>query len=65
MLRGDPAAMLCQLAATLPARAIVIGSRGHGAIKRAFLGSVSDHVVRNAPCPVVVTGEPDDAAVTG
>jgi nucleotide-binding universal stress UspA family protein len=60
VLRGDPAAMLCELAETLPARAIVIGSRGRGAIKRAFLGSVSDHVVRNAPCPVVVTGEPDD-----
>jgi len=64
VLRGEPAAMLCELAASLSARAIVIGSRGHGAIKRAFLGSVSDYVVRNAPCPVVVTGEPDDDGVS-
>ena len=62
VLRGDPAAMLCELATSLQARAIVIGSRGRGAIKRAFLGSVSDYVVRNAPCPVIVTGETDDDA---
>jgi nucleotide-binding universal stress UspA family protein len=33
-----------------------MGSRGRGGIKRALLGSVSDYVVRNARCPVVVTG---------
>jgi nucleotide-binding universal stress UspA family protein len=33
-----------------------MGSRGRGGIKRALLGSVSDFVVRNASCPVVITG---------
>ena len=56
VLRGDPASAICQLAEELDAAAIVIGSRGRGGIKRAVLGSVSDHVVRNAPCTVVVTG---------
>jgi len=37
----------------------VVGSRGRGGLKRAVLGSVSDHLVRNAPCTVVVTGEQD------
>jgi nucleotide-binding universal stress UspA family protein len=55
MLSGDPGPAICQLAAELSARAIVIGTRGRGGIKRALLGSVSDHVVRNAPCSVVVT----------
>jgi nucleotide-binding universal stress UspA family protein len=55
ILRGDPGAAICQLATQLSARAIVVGSRGRGGLKRAFLGSVSDHVVRNAPCSVVVT----------
>ena len=35
----------------------MVGSRGRGGLKRAVLGSVSDHIVRNAPCPVLVTGE--------
>lgn len=55
VVRGDPGVSLCVLAQDRAAKAIVIGSRGRGGIKRAFLGSVSDHVVRNAPCPVVVT----------
>jgi nucleotide-binding universal stress UspA family protein len=54
-LGGDPGAAICQLATDLSARAIVVGSRGRGRLKRAFLGSVSDHVVRNAPCSVIVT----------
>ena len=56
VLRGDPASAICSLAEELDAAAVVIGSRGHGGIKRAVLGSVSDHVVRNAPCTVLVTG---------
>ncbi|MCU1371445.1 MAG: Universal stress protein UspA-related nucleotide-binding protein [Ilumatobacteraceae bacterium] len=56
VLQGDPASAICRLAEELGAAAVVIGSRGHGGIKRAVLGSVSDHVVRNAPCTVIVTG---------
>jgi len=55
VLEGEPGAAICRLADELSARAIVVGSRGRGGLKRAFLGSVSDHVVRNAPCSVVVT----------
>ncbi len=57
ILEGRPAAALCELAEELGARAIVVGSRGRGGMRRALLGSVSDHVVRNAPCPVVVVGD--------
>ena len=55
VMEGESGPALCKLAQDVGAAAIVIGSRGRGGIKRAFLGSVSDHVVRNAPCPVVVT----------
>jgi nucleotide-binding universal stress UspA family protein len=55
VLQGDPGAAICQLATELSARAIVVGSRGRGGLKRVFLGSVSNHVVRNAPCSVIVT----------
>ncbi len=47
---------LCDYAAGLPASVIVLGTRGRGGFRRAVLGSVSDHVVRNAPCPVLCTG---------
>jgi nucleotide-binding universal stress UspA family protein len=56
VLAGEPAAAICELAAEMGAGAIVLGSRGRGGIARALLGSVSDYVVRNAPCTVVVTG---------
>jgi nucleotide-binding universal stress UspA family protein len=55
ILRGDPGRAICQLATELSARAIVLGSRGRGGLKRAFLGSVSDYVARNALCSVVIT----------
>jgi nucleotide-binding universal stress UspA family protein len=51
---GDPGSMLCLVAEELGADIVVVGSRGRGAIRRALMGSVSTHVVNNAPCPVVV-----------
>jgi nucleotide-binding universal stress UspA family protein len=56
---GEPGPALCDLARDRNADTIVMGSRGRGGIKRALLGSVSDHVVRNAPCPVIITGPAD------
>lgn len=56
VLGGDPGPVICDLAASLPASVIVLGTRGHGGLRRAVMGSTSDHVVRNAPCPVLVTG---------
>lgn len=70
ILSGSPGPALCDLAGDVGASVMVIGSRGRGGFRRAVLGSVSDHIVRNAPCPVLVTtaqvagspdtGEPDD-----
>ena len=51
VIEGDAASALCQLAAELPATVMVAGTHGRGGLKRALLGSVSDHLVRNAPCP--------------
>ena len=55
VVEGHAGSAICELATELSAQAIVIGSRGRGGLKRAVLGSVSDHVVRHAPCPVIVT----------
>jgi nucleotide-binding universal stress UspA family protein len=51
---GGAGPTLSRIAAEIGASVIVVGSRGRGGIKRALLGSVSDHLVRNAPCPVLV-----------
>ena len=59
VLEGSPGRALCDYAASARADVIVIGTRGRGGIKRALLGSVSDYIVRNAPCPVVVTTAAD------
>jgi nucleotide-binding universal stress UspA family protein len=58
ILSGAPGPALCEFAVSLPADVIVMGTRGRGGLRRAVLGSVSDHVVRNAPCPVITTGAP-------
>jgi nucleotide-binding universal stress UspA family protein len=42
------------VAEELGAGVIVMGSRGHGGVRRALMGSVSDSVVRHAHCPVLV-----------
>jgi nucleotide-binding universal stress UspA family protein len=56
IVTGSPGPSLCDLAESLHASVIVMGTRGLGGIRRAVLGSVSDHVVRNAPCSVLTTG---------
>ena len=33
---------------------IVMGARGSGRLKKLFIGSVSDGVIKNAPCPVLI-----------
>src|SRR5918998_817889 len=42
------------LAKELGADLIVMGCRGHRGIRRAIEGSISDGVIRHAPCPVLV-----------
>lgn len=48
---------IVRLSEEIGAGLIVLGSRGHGGIKRALMGSVSDSVVRHAHCPVMIVRE--------
>lgn len=42
---------------------VVIGSHGHSALHRALLGSVSEGLVRAAPCPVLIVPAPHHTTV--
>jgi nucleotide-binding universal stress UspA family protein len=48
---------IVEVAEEIGAGLIVMGSRGHGRIRRALMGSVSDAVVRHAHCPVTIVRE--------
>ncbi|KAK6139738.1 hypothetical protein DH2020_026498 [Rehmannia glutinosa] len=58
VLEGDPKEMICDVAEQMHVDLIVMGSRGLGKIKRAFIGSVSDYVIHHAKCPVLVVKPP-------
>jgi nucleotide-binding universal stress UspA family protein len=51
---GFPAERLADLADDEDAELIVVGSRGRGRFKAAFLGSVSNSLVGVARCPVLI-----------
>jgi len=52
ILEGHPAPLLVE--ASKGADMLVVGSRGHGEFAGMLLGSVSEHCVTNAHCPVLV-----------
>jgi nucleotide-binding universal stress UspA family protein len=51
---GDPGEAIVEAAEAERADLVVVGSHGRSSFGRAIVGSVSDHVVRHAPCPVLV-----------
>ncbi|MDX6356188.1 MAG: hypothetical protein QOF98_3091 [Streptomyces sp.] len=57
VVEGHPAQVLME--AARDARLLVVGSRGHGAFAGVLLGSVSQHCVQHAPCPVLVVPQRD------
>jgi nucleotide-binding universal stress UspA family protein len=54
---GSPAVEIIEAAKSLPADLIVISTHGRTGLKHVFLGSVTEYVVRHAPCPVLVVRE--------
>ncbi|KAI8328024.1 hypothetical protein BD560DRAFT_417493, partial [Blakeslea trispora] len=52
---GDPKLELLRKAKEIKSDVVLMGARKMGAIKRTLLGSVSDYLVHNCPCTVIVT----------
>ena len=55
---GHPAEVLTRFSES--ADLVVLGCRGHGGFVGALVGSVSQHVVSHASCPVVVVRHPKE-----
>ena len=51
---SDPARAIIEYAREAHVDIIVAGTHGRGAVSQLFMGSVAEHVVRRAPCPVLV-----------
>jgi nucleotide-binding universal stress UspA family protein len=51
---GSVAAAIVEYAKQTHVDVIVVGTHGRGPIAHFFMGSVAEHVVRHAPCPVLV-----------
>lgn len=59
LLEGDPSRELASLAESLPADLLVLGTHGRGGFERFLLGSVTEKLLRRAPCPVLTVCHDD------
>ncbi|XP_023638256.1 uncharacterized protein LOC17887055 isoform X2 [Capsella rubella] len=64
ILEGDPKEMICQAVEQTHIDLLVVGSRGLGMIKRAFLGSVSDYCAQHARCPILIVRPPRETSTS-
>jgi nucleotide-binding universal stress UspA family protein len=60
MVLGSPGPTICTEAAEIGADVIVIGRRSKSWMSRLFDPSVSEYVIKNSPCPVLVVRESDE-----
>jgi nucleotide-binding universal stress UspA family protein len=59
VVTGDPAEEILRIADEKSVDAIVVGARGLGAVKRLALGSVSETILREARCAVLIAKRPE------
>lgn len=61
---GDAGLVICREADRLGVDVVVVGRQAKSVLSRLFHPSVSDYVIRNAPCPVLVVREEGSASPT-
>ena len=58
ILHGDAVARIIEYASDVNADLIVMATHGRTGLSHVLLGSVAEHVVRKAPCPVLTFKQP-------
>jgi nucleotide-binding universal stress UspA family protein len=58
LVEGEPASTIVDLARETASDIIVIGSHGRTGLSRLLMGSIAEHVVRKASCPVLTVKTP-------
>jgi len=59
---GDPKENICKSVNDVPLDFLVMGCRGLSALKRTFMGSVSNYVSNSVPCPVTIVKLPPNTS---
>jgi len=59
-LTGPPGSAIVSAAEKQNADLVIVGSRGHGTVRRTIMGSVSDYVVHHAHVPVMICKHEDE-----
>jgi len=60
LLSGAPGLAICEFAEAEGVDLLVIGSHGRTGLSRVLMGSISEQIVRNAPCPVLTYKRPHE-----
>ncbi|XP_031374166.1 universal stress protein PHOS34-like [Punica granatum] len=58
VVEGDARNVLCEAVEKHRAAILVVSSHGYGALKRAFLGSLSDYCIHKSSCSRVIVKKP-------
>lgn len=61
----DESGLIASIAIETDAQMIVVGTRGHGRLVGALLGSVAQGLMHNTPCPVLVVPQAGDKQPAG
>ena len=64
LVEGTPTHTIVEMAGEQGVDLIIMGTHGRTGLAHVFLGSVAEHVVRQAPCPVLVTRKTMDVLDT-
>lgn len=60
---GSPAKVIADVARELASDLLVISTHGYTGLKHVLMGSIAEHVVRYAPCPVLVVRQQEQEFV--